>query len=233
LELLIGSPTIIVKPVDDGCGAGIARLYGPKDLEIYVRYALKHAPMIPIGHLRGQHGIIDMPAKRMRNVMFEQFIVTDKVRVIGNRIKWKEKSGWIEITMGILERGGKLMAMPPSITVAVGNILSLEEKFQGGTGVNITPPPSHYVKPSAVKKAMERMEKVAKILGIRGYARIDAFMHVKTGELIIIEANTTPGLTPSTVIFHQALAEEPPLYPTEFLEKIIENSDWRMPDTGY
>jgi D-alanine--D-alanine ligase len=223
MALEIGSPTIIVKPIDDGCSAGIARLYGPKDLEIYVRYALKHAPMIPIGHLRGQHGIIDMPAKRMLNVMFEQFIVTDKVRVIGNRIKWKERSEWIEITMGVIQKGNEMKAMSPSITVAVGNILSLEEKFQGGTGVNITPPPAPYVKPSAVKKAMARMEKVAKVLGLKGYARIDAFMHTKTGELIIIEANTTPGLTPSTVIFHQALAEKPPMYPTEFLEKIIEN----------
>jgi D-alanine-D-alanine ligase-like ATP-grasp enzyme len=67
------------------------------------------------------------------------------------------------------------------------------------------------------------MEKVAKALGIKGYARIDAFMHIKTGELIIIEANTTPGLTPSTVIYHQALAEKPPMYPAQFLESVIKN----------
>ena len=114
--------------------------------------------------------------------------------------------------------------MNPSMTVAIGNILTLEEKFQGGTGVNITPPPEPFVKPSAVKKAKVRMEKVAKTLGIGGYARIDAFMHVKTGELIIIEANTTPALTPSTVIYQQALAEEKPMYPRQFLEKIVGNS---------
>ena len=117
-----------------------------------------------------------------------------------------------------------MRAMSPSLTVAVGNILSLEEKFQGGTGVNITPPPTPYVKPSAVKKAKERIEMVAKKLGVRGYARIDAFMHRKTGELLIIEANSTPGLTPSTVIYHQALEEKPPLYPMELLEKIIETA---------
>jgi len=222
LIMNLGSPTLIVKPIDDGCSAGIARLYGPKDLKTYVKYASKHAPMIPKGELREQHGIIDMPTCAMERVMFEQFITTDKVRVIGNEIKWQSRSNWIEITMGILGEKGKLKALSPSITVAIGNVLSLEEKFQGGTGVNITPPPQPYVKLSAIKKAQVRMKKVAEALGIENYARIDAFMHVKTGELIIIEANSTPGLTPSTVIYHQALTEKEPMYPTEFLEKIIQ-----------
>ncbi|MBU1683512.1 hypothetical protein KJ742_06250 [Patescibacteria group bacterium] len=217
----IASPTVIVKPLDDGCSAGIARLYNAKDLEIYIRYAEKHEPVIPQGKLKDQHGIIDMPSEKMKHIMFEQFVATDHVRVVRNKLKWKTRSNWIEITMGLVQEGKKMKALQPSITVAIGNILSLEEKFQGGTGVNITPPPSPYVKPSAVTKAMTRMEKVAKTLGLAGYARIDAFMHIRTGELIIIEANTTPALTPSTVIFHQALAEKPPVYPMEFLERIV------------
>lgn len=220
----LGSHTIIVKPIDDGCSAGIARLYGPKDLETYIRYAVKRAPQIPPLNLKEQHGIVEMPVNPMKHVMFEQFIVTDKVRVIGNELKWQSRTDWIEITMGLLEKNGVMKAMSPSITVAIGNVLSLEEKFQGGTGVNITPPPAPYVRQSAIGKAKVRMEKVAEVLGLKGYARIDAFMHVRTGELIIIEANTTPGLTPSTVIYHQALVEEPPMYPVAFLEKIVENS---------
>src|SRR5690606_21456844 len=147
-----------------------------------------------------------------------------KVQTVGKVLRWKQVTDWIEITMGLLGKKGELKAMHPSVTVDEVWVLSLEEKFQGGTGVNLTPPPSPHVKPSAVKKAMQRMEKVAKILGLGGYCRIDAFMHTQTGELIIIEANTTPGLTPSTVIYHQALAENPPLYPTAFLEKVIEMS---------
>ncbi len=224
LKKELGSKTLIVKPVGDGCSAGIARLYGAGDLEAYVDFAQKGAAFIPEGSLKKQHGIIDMPTVKLDTLMFEQFITTDKVRVIGNKLKWEEKTNWIEITAGILEESGKLRAMSPSLTVAVGNILSLEEKFQGGTGINITPPPTPYVKPSAVKKAKERIEMVAKKLGIRGYARIDAFMHRKTGELIIIEANSTPGLTPSTVIYHQALEEKPQMYPTALLENIIETS---------
>jgi len=224
LTFELSGKSLIAKPHGDGCSAGIARLYSASDLQKYLEYVMKGAGMIPNGTLKNQHGIIEMPVCAMTQVMFERFIITDKVRVIGNKLKWQTRSNWIETTMGVIEKEGSMKAMNPSITVAIGNILTLEEKFQGGTGVNITPPPPEYVKPSAVKKAKERMEKVAKVLGVRGYARIDAFMHIKTGELIIIEANSTPGLTPSTVIYHQALEENPPMSPTQFLEKICDNA---------
>ena len=222
LTLSLGSNTIIVKPVGDGCSAGIARLFSSTDLEKYIYFASKKAQVIPEGTLKGQHGMIEMPTVEMKKALFEQFITTDKIRVIDGKLKWQELTDWIEITMGVLEENGKMKALAPSLTVALGNILSLEEKFQGGTGINITPPPQPHVKPSAIKKAQARMELVAKKLGIRGYARIDAFMHRKSGELIIIEANSTPALTPSTVIYHQALEEHPQIYPTKLLEKIVE-----------
>lgn len=223
LTQALGSKTVIVKPVGDGCSAGIARLFSAEDLRKYVAYAEKGKTFIPEGVLKNQHGLIEMPPVKMKELLFEQFIITDQVSVVSDELKWRERTNWIEITMGLLEeKPGKLKAMSPSLTVATGEVLSLEEKFQGGTGVNITPPPQPFVKPSAIKKAMKRMELVAQRLGIQGYARIDAFMHRKTGELIIIEANSTPGLTPSTVIYHQALEEKPALYPTQFLEKVIE-----------
>ena len=217
-------PEIIVKPIDDGCSTGIARLYSAKDLEIYIKHTLSNFTSIPDGYLTNQHGIIEMPSRLMAEIMFEKFIITDKVTITGSRLNWEHKTGWIEITCGLLEVSKKMRAFNPSITVATGNVLTLEEKFQSGTGVNITPPPAPFIKPAVVKNAKRRIEIVAKTLGLNGYARIDAFMNIKNGELIIIEANTLPGLTPSTVIYHQALAEKPPLYPKEFLEKIIERN---------
>lgn len=220
LTVEIGGNTVIVKPRGDGCSAGIARLFSARDLSCYVAHVQKKTPSIPAGTLKGQETIIEMPTETMEEVMFERFIVTDKVRAIESKLKWKTVTEWIEVTMGLVGPKGGMRALSPSITVATGNILTLEEKFQGGTGVNITPPPQPYVRASAVEKAKKRMEEVARVLGLGGYARVDAFLHVKTGELIIIEANTTPALTPSTVLFHQALAEDPPVYPIEFIEKI-------------
>jgi D-alanine-D-alanine ligase-like ATP-grasp enzyme len=72
-----------------------------------------------------------------------------------------------------------------------------------------------------IETSKRRIERVAEALGIEGFARIDAFLSTSTGEILVIEANTIPGLTPSTVIFHQALQEKPALYPRDFLEKIV------------
>lgn len=56
---------------------------------------------------------------------------------------------------------------------------------------------------SAITACRKRIEIVANTLGVEGFARIDAFVHADTGEVIIIEANTVPGMTPSTVLIHQ------------------------------
>ncbi len=216
------SKDVIIKPSSDGCSAGIVKLSTSTDLIKYLDILDRKYPHIPEGTFENQGGQIEMPTDTPNNLLFEQFIYTDKVSVVQNELKWEKTSGWVEITMGLIGEKNKMRAMNPSLTVASGTVLSLEEKFQGGTGVNITPPPQPYVKKSAIEKAKKRMEIVAKKLGISGYARIDAFMEVKTGELLIIEANSTPGLTPSTVIYHQALDEKENWYPMEFLEKIIE-----------
>jgi hypothetical protein len=55
--------------------------------------------------------------------------------------------------------------------------------LQGGTGVNLTPPPPQLVSPEALSAAMRHVEAASHRLGIEGFARVDAFMHVDTGEV--------------------------------------------------
>jgi len=218
--------TLIVKPKDDGCSTGVAHLYGRNDLASYLKYAQEGKISIPAHVLRNQSTIIEMPSHKVSELLFEKFIETDTVSSKGNKLKHNRKSGWVEITIGILEQRRKMHALSPSITIAEGEVLSLEEKFQGGTGINITPPPEAIVRPKALSRAKGLAEELVKEIGLRGYGRIDAFMNITTGALLVIEINTLPGLTPSTVIYHQALAENPPMFPREFLEKIIKNSGY-------
>lgn len=226
LKSELNTKTIIIKPKDDGCSTGVAHLYREADLENYLKYLTKKENFIPAGTLLHQESIIEMPMKAIKEVLFEKFIETDLVHFKGNKLKYTRKSGWVEVTIGILEINRKLYAFNPSLTVAEGEVLSVEEKFQGGTGINITPPPKDIVKQKAISMTRELAQKLATKIGIKGYARIDAFMNVLTGALIVIEVNTLPALTPSTVLYHQALAEKPQIFPLQLLEKIIKNGNY-------
>ena len=68
----------------------------------------------------------------------------------------------------------------------------------------------------------QKLEAAAKVLGIRGYCRIDAFVKGNPeGEIdvIFIEVNSLPGMTPATCIYHQAAING--YKPFEFIKEIL------------
>ena len=225
----LGIKTVIAKPRGDGCSAGVIRLFNKKDLAAYIDIIKNKVLVVAPNTFTNQTNTIHMPEEET-DIIFESFIETDKLRVSNGEINYTRKSGYIEMTVGILEDHGKnkskLRALSPSITIAESTILTVEEKFQGGTGVNITPPPKEIISAKNLNKVKNRVEQVAKKLGIRGYSRIDIFVKVTTGDIVVIEVNPLPGLTPSTVLYHQALTENPPIYPVQLLEKIIQNAGY-------
>lgn len=114
----------------------------------------------------------------------------------------------------------------PSEVLAAGEVLSLEEKFLAGEGQNITPARFHAdpdVNQQITEQVRQDLEKVACLLDLEGYARIDAFVKVYSPSQVetwIIEINSLPAMTPATCIFHQcALAGYKPL---AFIDSIIQ-----------
>ena len=212
---------IIIKPQADGCSAGVVRLRSPKELQIYLDALKAKLPVLTPHSLHYQIQAIELPL-HVDDLILEPFIVTDAIRVSDLELIHEKKTGNIELTVGVLENKGIYHALSPSITVAQGTVLSLEEKFQGGTGVNLTPPPSSIMSVDQMALVKKKIEQTASALGIEGYARIDIFFNTASNQTLVIEANTLPALTASTVIFHQALAEVPPLSPRAFLSKLIE-----------
>ena len=63
------------------------------------------------------------------------------------------------------------------------------------------------------------IEKIAEKFNINDYARIDYFYNI-TNCLTVIEINALPALTPSTVLFHQALNDG--MEPAEFFINLVE-----------
>ncbi len=213
----------IIKPRSDGCSTGIVLLQSAAELTQYTSFMAQGATHIPPHTFNNQSMIIELPTSTTE-FLLEPYIETDSIVIDQHQLIHHQNGGWVELTVGVIEVNDNYHAMNPSITVAEGAVLSLEEKFQGGTGVNITPPPTEIISAAQLAKIKELIENVAKTLGIKNYARIDIFYNRNTDKMIVIEANTLPGLTPSTVIYHQALAETPPLSPQQFLELLIKNA---------
>ena len=163
-----------------------------------------------------------MPKSHEDDFLLEKFIETDFIRILKNELLHQPKTGWVELTCGVLESGGVIHALNPSITVAEGEVLSVEEKFQGGTGVNLTPPPRSMISKGALADLKSQVETIARALRVENYARLDLFYNIRTGQVYLIEANTLPALTPATVLYQQAVCEIPPLYPRQFLEQLVE-----------
>ncbi|KAL3753499.1 hypothetical protein ACJRO7_000840 [Eucalyptus globulus] len=222
--------SICIKPARDGCSTGVARLRCPEDLKVYIKALEEGLLRIPPNSFSKAHGMIEMPNPPPEFLIFEPFIETDEI-IMSSKSKnenashfmWEGRSRWVEITVGVIGKRGSMHSLSPSITVKeTGDILSLEEKFQGGTGINLTPPPVSIMSDEALERCKQRIEVIANTLHLEGFSRIDAFVNVDTGEVLIIEVNTVPGMTPSTVLIHQALAEKPPVYPHEFFRTLLD-----------
>ncbi|XP_074311865.1 uncharacterized protein LOC141647542 isoform X2 [Silene latifolia] len=141
--------TLCVKPARDGCSTGVARLRCVEDLGIYVKALENHLIRIPANSFSKAHGTIEMPNPPPDLLIFEPFIETDEIKVSSKSrcFTWEGRSRWVEVTVGVMGTRGSMHSLTPSVTVKEsGDILSLEEKFQGGTGINITPPPASVIR---------------------------------------------------------------------------------------
>jgi D-alanine--D-alanine ligase len=231
-----GSERVVAKPLDDGCSTGVVPLWEEGELRRYLEALAGGDRLLQGADFSGLGAaeVVELPTTRVQNILVEAFVDTDDVSVdlsgegdAPATLAWgvARRTGLVEVTVGVLGEEGSLRGFTPSITVARGGVLSVQEKFMGGTGVNITPPPgppTGRTRPGAVDRARSLVEEVATRLGIRGYARIDAFFDYETGDVTVIEANTLPGLSPSTVLYQQALEEPEPLDPRALLERIVD-----------
>jgi len=107
----------------------------------------------------------------------------------------------IEVTCGVLGSDTP-EALIPSETIPTTEILSLEDKFLYGQGENKTPA---RVSEDVLQRIRDTAVKAFTALDLKGYARIDMFVR-PDGRVAVLEPNTLPGMTPSTVFFHQAAA---------------------------
>jgi UDP-N-acetylmuramate--alanine ligase len=209
----------IAKPVDDGCSSAVKKIKSFEEFEAFCTLIFRSeeefdAKAVEVLHIKPKE---EFPQKQV--VLVEELISKNGAK------------HFLEITGGMLtkfNKSGELEyeVFEASEALAEGDILSLEEKFLAGQGQNITParysrdPKERQIISDKVKKTLGE---AAKVLNIVGYCRIDAFVRIFDAdkvEVIFIEVNSLPGMTPATCIYHQAAINK--YKPYEFIDRILD-----------
>ncbi len=213
---------LIAKPADDGCSSAVKKLKNITEFCAFAEMMFRKE----LEFLANEAQILKLTPK-------EEFPQKNYFLVEELISKGYEATHFLEITGGMLTHFDEnndvsYEIFPPSEALAVGDVLSLEEKFLAGEGQNITPARYYPTNPILNKKieieVQKTLKKTAQILNVVGYCRIDAFVRIwkdaQKVEVIIIEVNSLPGMTPATCIFHQASLHK--YKPFEFIDKILE-----------
>ena len=209
----------IAKPADDGCSSAVKKIKSRPELEAFTTLIFRE-----IEELEQE------PARRLSLGFKEEFPQKDAF-LIEDLISKGGAKHFLEVTGGLLTcylPDGRVAyeVFEASEALAEGEVLSLEEKFLAGEGQNITP--ARYASGEERRQAISDkvkadLQRVAEVLQVEGYARIDAFVRVYENdevETIVIEVNSLPGMTPATCIFHQTALNG--YKPYDFIDRILE-----------
>ena len=209
----------IAKPVDDGCNSAVRKIKNKEELTAFAQLIFREKEELDPGY-----------AQKL-NIKLKEEFPRKNVFLVEELIAKKEAKHFLEITGGMLTKydsRGNLVyeVFEPSEALSEGEVLSLEEKFLAGQGQNITP--ARFSADSDERKAISEQVKqqlgaAAKLLHVKGYCRIDAFVRIYDKnriEVIFIEVNSLPGMTPATCIFHQSAING--YKPYDFIDNILD-----------
>ena len=121
-----------------------------------------------------------------------------KVRQFGKEIIWEERIYGRELTVAVL--GDR--ALPAVETTPAGKEFDYAAKYQKGGAKEICPAP---LSPAEAAAAGELALRAHRALGLQVYSRTDMMLD-KDGKLWCLEANSLPGMTPTSFVPQEAAA---------------------------
>lgn len=209
----------IAKPVDDGCSSAVKKIKTLEEFEAFATLIFR------------QQEQLDTASAELLNIKQKEEFPMKNVILVEELISKKDAKHFLEITGGMLTRFNskneiEYEVFEASEALSGGDVLTLEEKFLAGQGQNITPArySQNFDERSQISLQVKSVfSKAAKALNVTGYCRIDAFVRVYDGprtEIIFIEVNSLPGMTPATCIFHQAAINN--YKPYDFIDNILD-----------
>lgn len=104
----------------------------------------------------------------------------------------------IEVSVGVINYGGEVLALPVTEIVSENDFFDYEAKY-AGKSQEITPA---RISESQTQTVQQEAIKVFKALKLKGLTRAEFIFH--NGVPHFLEVNTTPGLSPASIIPQQA-----------------------------
>ncbi len=124
-----------------------------------------------------------------------------------------------EFTCGVLELNGKTTALPPTeIIPGTSEFFDYRAKYTSGASQEITPP---LINAGSIRKLQRIALRAHRAIGAKGFSRTDVIKD-KLGRYFVLEINTIPGMTETSLLPQQAAAAGLPF--PKFLEIIIEEA---------
>lgn len=117
----------------------------------------------------------------------------------GGRVVVEKKISGREFSMGVLD--GR--TLPAIEIIPKSGFYDYKNKYQGGATEEICPADLTDDDSARMSRAALR---VFEILRLRGYSRIDFIIESESGECYCLEANTLPGMTPTSLLPQEAAA---------------------------
>ncbi len=209
----------IAKPVDDGCSSAVKKIRSFEEFEAFATLMFRSTEEL------------DPRAAETLHIRQKEEFPQKPLILVEELISKHGAKHFLEITGGMLTKfndKGEIgyEVFEASEALAEGDVLSLEEKFLAGQGQNITP--ARYARDPQERQRISNevrktLEAAARVLNVTGYCRIDAFVRIFDNgkvEVIFIEVNSLPGMTPATCIYHQAAINH--YKPYEFIDSILD-----------
>ena len=120
-------------------------------------------------------------------------------RGFGERVIVEKVIEGREFSVGILDGA----ALPAIEIIPKEGFYDYKNKYQGGKTIEVCPAELTEAEAAA---AADTAKRVFEILRLRGYSRIDLILERSSGKFYCLEANTLPGMTPTSLLPQEAAA---------------------------
>lgn len=193
----------VVKPANHGSSVGISIVKNTREFKQGIREAFRHSDRVMVQKfIKGREltcGVLEIPPHSSFR-----------------------KGGIKSLSLPLYpsEIKGDLAALPPTeIRPQKGPFYDYRSKYEEGGSEHITPPPG--LSKKMIKTVQETACRAHQVIGCSGMSRSD-FILGEDGKLYILEINTIPGMTATSLL--PEAAKTAGISFSKFLDMLIENA---------